>query len=332
MATIRDVSKLAGVSVATVSRVLNKSGYVNKETEETVLGVMKTLDYIPSEMARGLAGKSTSTIALMVPDIINPFFPEVARAIEDVAHSYGYTVILCNFDNNPEKEMNYIQMLKRKRIDGIVIASYTIQPEQILQLEKDSIPVVVIDRSFPSHPILCLTSKNREGARLAVKHLLDQGCRKIAHISGPLYVHDVKERALGYEDLCREQPWFVPSLIVQSDFHIDGGYDSTKELFTRHPDIDGVFAGNDLMAVGVMKSLNELGKKVPKDVKVIGFDDIVLARMVIPELSSVKQPIYGIGKLAMENLIRLITGESVIKKAYELDVELVVRQSTADSE
>jgi LacI family transcriptional regulator len=185
MATIRDVAKLAGFSIATVSRVINKIGYVHKNTEEAVNKAMAILNFRPNEMARGLAGKNTRTIALIMPDILNPFFPEIARAVEDTAVEQGYTVILCNSDNNPEKERKYFSVLEKKQIDGLIIASYTIQAEQILELESKSIPVVVIDNSFPGHSILSLIPKNRQGAQMAVQHLLDQGCRKIGHIGGP---------------------------------------------------------------------------------------------------------------------------------------------------
>ncbi len=327
MATIRDVGKLAGVSIATVSRVINQKGYVLKKTETAVLKAMETLSFKPNEMARSLAGKSTRTIALMIPDILNPFFPQLARAIEDAANELGFTVILCNSDHNPQKERSYFNILENKRIDGLILASYTIQPEAVLELQQKSIPVVVIDNSFPGQSILSLVSKNREGARMAVQHLFDQGCRKIGHIGGPLHLTAARERYFGYEELCSKQEWFVPSLIVQSDFHIGGGSKAMLELLSRHPDVDGVFAGNDLMVVGALKALYQLGVKVPDQIKLIGFDGISLD-FVIPDLSTIVQPIYSIGSQAMNYLIQMIHGEAVEKTVHELDVELLVRQST----
>jgi len=330
MATIRDVSRLAGVSVATVSRGINRSGYVKEETREAVLAAMRALDYEPSVIARGLAGKNTKTIALIIPDILNPFFPEVARAIEDQASKLNYTVILCNSDNDPEKESKYIQILKSKKIDGIIIASYTIEAPQILELQREGVPVVAVDRAFGSDPILSFICNNREGARMAARHLMERGCRKIAHISGPS-VMSAKERCLGYEDVCGSEGWFDPGLIVEGNFTIEGGYAATLELFERHPDIDGIFAGNDLMAVGALKALYQLGKSVPRDVKIVGFDDIALARMVVPEITTVRQPVYEIGRQAMKHLIKLINGEKIGQKTMRLDVELVVRRSSGEA-
>jgi LacI family transcriptional regulator len=330
MATIKEVSKLAGVSIATVSRVLNKKGYVNKKTEEAILAAIEALQYRPNESARSLAGKSTSTIALMVPDILNPFFPELAKAIEKYANEYGYTIILCNSDNDISKEKNYFNVLINKRIDGLILASYTVLPEQILELQKRSIPVVVIDNSFPDHPIIALVSKNREGARLAVEHLLSQGCGKIGHIAGPSQVTAAHQRCLGYEDVCGKLGWFLPSLIERGNFHVDGGYGAMMELIKRHPDLDGVFAGNDLMAVGALKALYASGIKVPDQVKLIGFDGISV-NTVVPELTTMVQQISSMGHQAMHLLYQTMKGEQVERKTHELEVELLIRQSTMNT-
>jgi len=325
MATIRDVSKLANVSVATVSRVINQSGYVNKDTEKAVRQAMDTLNYVPSGMARSLAGKHSSTIALIVPDILNPFFPEIARAIEDAAQQYGYTVILCNSDHNADKEQHYFQVLKSRRIDGIIMASSTISQQQLLELQEKSFPVVVIDNKFTN--ILSLICKNREGAVMAVEHLLEQGCKTIAHICGPTEVYSSRERSLGYEAAMRKHGAFVPSLIAQGDFSIDGGYRAMLELLQLNPEIDGVFAGNDLMAVGALKALYKTGKSVPQDVKLMGFDGIALST-VVPELSTIAQPIAEMGRQALHYLLQLIEKQPVECHARELDVQLLVRQST----
>jgi LacI family transcriptional regulator len=327
VATIRDVSKLAGVSVATVSRVINQKGYVGKKTEESIRTAMKTLNYLPDNIARSLAGKGSSTVGLVIPDILNPFFPEVARAIEDVASESGYNVILCNTVSSMEKERRYLDMLVSKRVDGIIIASYTIQPERISDLKRNDIPVVLIDNQFPNQSILSLVSSNRKGAAMAVQHLLAEGCVKIGHIRGPSHVRAAHERCLGYEQECASESWFVPSLIVQGDFHIEDGRKAMFELFERHPDLDGVFAGNDLMAIGALQALYKLGVKVPEQVKVIGFDGIAL-NMSVPALTTIAQPIYSIGSLAMQFLLQLIRGEPVQQKVHELDVRLVIRETT----
>jgi LacI family transcriptional regulator len=328
MATIRDVAKLAGVSVATVSRVLNKNGYVNKETEQKVMKAIEQLHYEPNAVARGLAGKRTGTIALILPDITNPFFPEMARGVEDVAHAHGYTVILCNSDDQGHKERSYIEVLKKKYIDGIIFASHTLGQEDVEQMRRSKIPLVVLDRAPNQQLCSVIRSRNFEGAKRAVRHLLDVGCKKIAHIYGPQDLITAKERLLGYEEAVRNFPWYSPSLLVPGFFRVDGGLQAVKELLQKHPDVDGIFAGNDLMAIGALKGLHQLGVRVPDDVALIGFDGIGLTEMTQPELSTIAQPIYDMGALAARMLIGKIEQGSEEVRLCELEVTLVQRDST----
>lgn len=327
MATIKDVSKLAGVSVATVSRYLNKNGYVSKEAELAIAEVIEKLNYRPNTIARSLAGKKTATVGLMVPDILNPFFPELARAIEDAANTYGYTVMLCNTDNDPAKEQRYIETLLHKQADGIIISSYTIQPEHLTGLQKAGIPVILLDNVFSSDSVVSLTVENKRGGELAAEHLLELGCRKIAHICGPLSITSSRDRTAGFEAVSAGTDWFIPSLIGYSDFTVKGGYSTMKKLLTDHPDLDGVFASNDLMAAGALKALAEAGRRVPEDVKVIGFDGIGL-EMLSPELSTIAQPIYELGKTAMDVLVALIGKETGIEMDQIFPVTLTAKQST----
>jgi LacI family transcriptional regulator len=331
MATIRDVAKLAGVSVATVSRVLNKNGYVNKETEQKVMKAIEQLHYQPNAVARGLAGKQTGTIALILPDIANPFFPEIARAVEDVAQRYGYTVILCNSDDQGHKEQSYIEVLQKKYIDGIIFASNTLGEEDVKNMRRKNIPVVVLDRAPNRQLCSVIRSQNYEGAKLAVQHLLDAGCQRIAHIYGPQDFVTAKERLEGYEDSVRQFPWYTPSLMVPGYFRLEGGLKAVRDLLARHPDVDGIFAGNDLMAIGALKGLHQLGIRVPQDVALIGFDGIGLTEITEPELSTVAQPIYEMGSLAAKVLIEKIETGQKEDRLYELDVTLVERDSTRRS-
>lgn len=328
MSTIRDVARLAGVSVATVSRVINKLGNVNPETADQVLKAIEQLQYEPNSVARGLAGKKTGTIALILPDISNPFFPALARAVEDVAHQEGLTVIFGNSDGLGLKERSYIKILKKKYVDGIIIASNTVNPEEIEHLRKDQVPIVLLDRGFdmPTCPII--RSQNREGAKLAVQHLLSRGCRKIAHIYGPQELITARERLLGYEDVVSRLDWYSPSLTVPGNFDIEGGRKAIKLLLERQPDIDGVFAGNDLMAIGALKGLRDEGIPVPEKIKVCGFDGISLAEITEPELTTVAQPIYEMGALAAKILIREINTGISENTIIKLDVALVPRKST----
>lgn len=328
MATIKDVAKLAGVSVATVSRVINKNGYVNDDTKQRVEQAVSKLQYEPNAMARGLATKKTETIALILPDISNPFFPELARAVEDVARTYGYNVILCNSDNEANKERGYIHVLKQRYIDGILFASHTLREEDVNLMMKENIPFVVLDRAPVKANCSVVRSKNHEGAQIAFKHLLDVGCKKIAHIYGPQELATAKERLMGYEELAKHFDWYTPSLMVQGDFTIHGGGQAVEQLMRRHPDVDGIFLGNDLMALGAMKKLQQLGIRVPDQVAICGFDGIQLTTITEPEMTTIVQPTYDIGMLATRLLIKKIEGVSEENQIHEFDVTLIPRGST----
>ncbi|MEC0249216.1 LacI family DNA-binding transcriptional regulator [Paenibacillus chitinolyticus] len=324
MATIRDVSKLAGVSVATVSRVINQKGYVHEDTLQRVHKAIKLLNYVPNDVARSLSKKSTKTIALFVPDITNPFFNELALAVEKVTQLYGYTTILCNTNESAKIERQYIQNLKQKYIDGFIMATNTLTEEEIDQLD---IPMVAVDRS--SSPVIpTVTSKNRDGAQLAVQALLRQGCSKIAHIRGPKGLWIAEERCQGYLDLVENMPWFTPKLIVNGNFQLKEAAEAAKKLFKEHPDIDGVFAGNDLMAIGTLRALQEHGIRVPDQVQIIGYDGISLAEMVYPELSTVSQSIYEMGMIAARILIKKIEQIHLDEENHQLEVKLIQRGTT----
>ncbi|WP_407313328.1 LacI family DNA-binding transcriptional regulator [Desulfosporosinus sp. SB140] len=328
MATIRDVARLAGVSVATVSRVINQKDLVNPETAGQVLKAIEQLQYVPNAVARGLAGKRMGIIALILPDILNPFFPALARGVEDVAHKQGLTVILGNSDDLGLKESSYIKVLKKKYVDGFIFASNTIREEDVIALRREGIPIVLLDRGLTTTACPIIRSNNREGAKLAVQHLLDQGCQRIAHIYGPQEFITARERLLGYEDIIGESQGFSPSLMVPGHFDIESGRKGVAQLLARHPDIDGIFAGNDLMAVGALKALHERGIRVPEQVKVCGFDGIGLTEITEPELTTVAQPIYEMGGLATRILLDEIESGISENTIMELDVTLVSRKST----
>ncbi|MCL6605543.1 MAG: LacI family transcriptional regulator [Paenibacillus sp.] len=328
MATIGDVAKLAGISVSTVSRYLNKSGYVNAETEMKIKHAIEKLNYSPSVVARGLAGKNTKTLALLLPDISNPFFPELARAVEDVASIYGYTVILCNTDGQVGKEKKYIDALKSKNIDGIIFASHTLGQEDVDKLASYNIPYVCLDRAPTNGNCSVVRSNDLEGSKLAVKHLLEAGCKKIAHIYGPQDLITSKERLIGYEEAVRAFDWFSPSLMVPGDFGIESGKRATEILMNRHPDIDAIFAGNDLMAFGALKVLHRMGINVPEQVAVCGYDGISITEITEPELTTIAQPIYDMGALVSRILIKKIEGDLEEDQIHVLDVKLTAREST----
>lgn len=332
MATIRDVARLAGVSVATVSRVINKTDSVNPETARQVLKAIEQLQYEPNAVARGLAGKKMGIIALILPDILNPFFPALARGVEDVAHKKGLTVILGNSDDLGLKESTYIRALKKKYVDGFIFASNTIREEDVEALRKEGIPIVLLDRGLNTASCAVIRSNNREGAKLAVQHLIGQGCQKIAHIYGPQEFITARERMLGYEEVAGGLSEYSPSLMVQGNFDMESGRKAVEQLLARHPDLDGIFAGNDLMAVGALKALHERGIRVPEQVKVCGFDGISLTEITEPELTTVAQPVYEMGGLAARILLDEIENGIRENKLIELEAILIPRKSTYKEE
>jgi LacI family transcriptional regulator len=326
--TIREVAKEAGVSVATISRYLNSSGYIGKETEVKIKKVMERLNYKPNEIARGLAKQKTNSIALFIPDITNPFFPELVVAIEEIAKSKGYSIILVNTDKVDLQNNNFWRTFQNRYVDGFILASFQFGEETMAELQGLDIPFVKIDRAADSDSTNSIGINNYRGAQLATEHLIELGCRKIAHITGPLTSNPVFERKKGYIDTVQKHFPEQEVLLYEGDFSLEDGMRITKQICEEHSDIDAIFLGNDLMALGSLKQLKLLGRKVPQDIAIIGFDGIKLTEMVEPEISTIQQPIYDIGVTATNKLIHMIENTSSDSMNLELEVELIKRGST----
>ncbi|PLR67575.1 MULTISPECIES: LacI family DNA-binding transcriptional regulator [Bacillaceae] len=326
-ATIRDVAKEAGVSVATISRYLNKKGYVSLETEKRIQFVMETLKYKPNEIARGLARQKTNTIALFIPDIINPFFPELVSAIEREANSKGYKMILVHADFEEMTEPYMWEGFENMYIDGFIFASYQLKPTSIQRLQYKEIPFVIVDRAANVTLKNSVTIDNYKGAKLAVRHLYSVGCRKIIHISGPIHLVPSQERLRGYMETVKQ--YSLDFIHYEADFSLESGISLTKKAMAEHPDADGFFLGNDLMAIGCLKMLKYLQKRVPEEIAIAGFDGIALTTMVEPEITTVVQPISEIGIAAANKLLLLINGiQDKQESLPELNVTLAARAST----
>lgn len=328
MATIRDVAKKAGVSIATVSRVMNNKGKIKPETEETVRAAMEALAYTPNKVAQGLSNQRSHAIAFILPSIRNPYFPEMARAVEDVANEHGYHVFICNTDDDRDKLVSYLNNLVTYYVDGIILNSHIINQTDLEKLEQNNVSVVMMDRVLEQANLTSFLVKNRQGARMATQHLIDIGCKHIGHISGDENIQNAKNRKWGYLDVAHSITNFKQSWIAPGEFTVEGGYQAAKELFMRHPEIDGIFASNDMMAIGVLRAAYEWGKSVPNDLAIIGFDGIDMSALTVPPISTIQQPTYQLGALAMETLLRHIEEKSTEPKTYELDVELIVRETT----
>ncbi|MES9684884.1 LacI family DNA-binding transcriptional regulator [Gottfriedia acidiceleris] len=326
-ATIRDVAKEAGVSVATVSRFINNISYISPETEQKIKVVMKKLDYKPNEIARGLAKQKSKTIALIIPDISNPFFPELVVAIEEVAKLKGYSLILVNSNNDDLKNPKFWKEFQSRYIDGFVLASFEFNEEILKSLQKLQIPFVRVDRAVDTLTANSVGVDNYQGAVLAVEHLHELGCKKIAHISGPDVFIPSIDRLSGYRDTLQNYFPLQEPIVYQGDFTMESGKQLTQKLLEDHPYVDGIFLANDLMAIGSLKALKMLKIHVPTDIAIIGFDGIKIAEMVEPELSTIVQPIYRIGVAATNKLIHLIENTDDTEE-YQLEVALVKREST----
>ncbi|MBT2217553.1 LacI family transcriptional regulator [Virgibacillus dakarensis] len=324
MVTIRDVARFAGVSIATVSRVINNKGYVNSDTRIRVVQAINQLKYRPNDVARSLFKGKSKMIALFVPDIMNPFFPELARAVEDVCNVHHYTFVLCNTDNSIEKELTYLNALQQKSVDGIIIVSSTLKK---VHIEEVTVPIIALDRTFGVE-LSTVKVNNREGAREATEYLKLLGCQCIAHISGPKNASNTEERKQGYLDVVKNDDWFSCNYIVSGNYNLQVAKGVITKLLERHPEIDGLFVANDVMGVGAIKAAEELGINVPNNLSIIGFDGISLGETTSPTLTTIAQPIYKMGSRAAEMLIELIINNDSQKKTEEFSVQLVERQST----
>lgn len=326
-ATIRDVAKDAGVSVATISRFINKKGYVSQSTEKKIRKVMKELDYSPNEIARGLAKKKTNTIALFIPDITNPFFPELIKAVERIANDKGYRIILVSSNADDSTDTynweNHVNMY----IDGFIFSSYQLNELSIEDLKAKHIPFVIIDRAANLESEYSIGIDNYKGAVLAVEHLISIGCKKIAHISGPKQLQISKDRQKGYSDTMKTHFPGDSVISYEGDFSLESGKKMAQALIEEHPDTDGIFLANDLMAIGCQKAMRLMGKNIPEEIAIIGFDGIQLTKMVEPEISTIEQPIYEIGVSAVTKLLQIIEEEQV-DSHQSLDIRLVEREST----
>ncbi|MFD3446578.1 LacI family DNA-binding transcriptional regulator [Microbacteriaceae bacterium 4G12] len=322
MSTIKDVAKLAGVSVATVSRVLNKNGYVHEDTLKKVEKAIELLNYKPSTVARSLYKKSSRLIGLVVPDILNPFFPEVARAVEDIAQEEGYTVVLCNSDESLEKEKAYIDVLLRNNVDGFIVAT---NPQNSVNYMNLDVPVVAIDRIFTDR-ISTVYADNYKGSKQATELLLQKGCQCLAHVRGPRDVSTANERYEGFLDVVAKKN--IPYVVVESEFDLETSEQVAIQLLKEHPQIDGIVAGNDLIAVAAVKAALQQGIQIPEGLQIIGFDGISMTEMMYPSITTVAQPIYEMGKIATQLLLRKINGEQLSGENYCLSVDIIERDTT----
>lgn len=327
MATIKDVAREAGVSVSTVSRVINDNGYVSDDKRKNVLNAMDILGFRPSNIARGLVSGKTYTLGLVIPDISNPFFPDIARGVEDEAIENNYNLILCNSDWKIEREDMYISLLIEKRCEGVVLVGSRSLESDLLKI-IGKMPFVSVDREMvqAGHSVWV---DNELGAYTATKHLYEMGYRRVVHISGPTSARTAKARLAGYMQAVEEFGHHEPQ-IVESDFRRSGGYEAAWKILEQEDSLrpDAIFAANDLMAIGVLQACEKLGIKCGTDLGVVGYDGIGSGAYTSPTLTTIFQPGYEMGRRACQLLLEEIVNPSKRRIKEVFNFELLVRSST----
>jgi LacI family sucrose operon transcriptional repressor len=321
---LKDIAEKVGVNVSTVSRVLNNRGYISQELRGKVFSAMEQLNYHPNEVARSLLRKRSNVIGLVVPAVAHPFFGELCQCIENYAYTQKYRVMLCNSQHDKEKELSYLTLLKANQVDGIIMASQTIDVEEFAKIK---LPVVTIEREIDHIPYI--SSDNYEGGRLAAELLIAKGCRKIAMITGSLGLNMLSNlRYAAFVNVtAKHDVWHTT---VQTD--INGfdpeNYDTIiEDLLTSNPDIDGIFASSDLIAAHIIKICHYLNKAIPAELKIVGYDGIPFGELTVPPLTTIRQPVSQMGRLAMDLLIKQINKLPVDTKNI-LPVTLIERQTT----
>jgi LacI family transcriptional regulator len=307
--TIRDVASRAGVSTATVSRVLSGAARGRPATARRVLAAARDLEYRPSGIARSLKRHRTHTLGLIITDIQNPFYPELVRAVEDAARAVDHSVMLVNGAEDPERERRALEELAERWVDGIIIAASQMTARHTDWLAGATIPIVLVNSRVPDVPIPAILSDNRAGGRLAAEHLLGLGHRRIGYLTAPPQNAAVAERLAGARDaLAAAGVDPAPMPVEQGDGHVAGGQAAMSRLLGRQPELTGILCHNDLTAIGAIRALKAAGCRVPDQVSVVGFDGIDLAEYVEPPLTTVVQQTTEMGRWAVERLVRASGG------------------------
>jgi LacI family transcriptional regulator len=329
MTTIYDVAEAAGVSISTVSHVLNETRFVSDETRAKVFAAIQQLNYRPNSLARAMVRQETLTIGLIVPDNANPFFAEMARGIENHGFAAGYNVFLCNSDRSAAKELAYLDMLISKQVDGVIYMTSDMAKERVQPLQEQRIPVVTFDRQYDDTDTILLD--NYQGGYDATEHLLQLGHTRIACISGPDAGTRSNDRVLGYQAaLATAGVASDPLLLRASDWTFQSGYQQTQALLDLAAPPTAIFACNDVIAIGAISAVMARGLSVPQDISVIGYDNIMLSAFSTPPLTTMATPILEIGQRLCQLLLDRINGHlPPTPQVFNAVSPLLERASTA---
>ena len=326
--SIKDIARLARVSHPTVSRALQNSPLVNPATAAKIRKIAEAAGYRPSAVARGLVTRRTRTVGLVVTTVADPFAGEVACGIEQAANDHGYAVFLANSNANPEHERKVVQALAERRVDGIIVTSSRVGSDYLPMLAQLNVPMVLVNDQYPGEFVHSVMIANEEGSRAATDHLIELGHRRIAYVGDRSGYQTDTERLKGYKQALAEAGIeFVPELAVHGDGRPEDALATVGGLLRIADPPTAVCCYNDMTALGAMRAIRARGLRVPEDVSVTGFDDLFFAEYLEPALTTVRQPMRRMGEMAMENLLKLMSGEESVAQV-KVEAELIVRGST----
>jgi LacI family transcriptional regulator len=330
MPTIRDVAKRAGVAPITVSRVINNSGYVSQEKRDRVEVAIAELDYVPNILARSFRSKQTRTIALILADITNPFWTDVARGVEDAAREHKFNVILCNTDESESRQVEYVSVLMQKQVDGILLVPARSTPEATKAIQKQGIAVVVLDRQVPTADVDVVRCDSEGGAYQLVRYVLSLGHRRVAVLTGPKDVSSAQDRVVGYRRAFLDANIdIIEDLIFYGKFIQASGYEMAQRALLATPQPTALFATNNFIAIGAWRALRDAGLRIPENITLVGFDDLPAGLVVDPFLTVAAQPGYEMGKQATELLLDRLTNDTATEpQSIVLPTQLIIRHSS----
>lgn len=331
MATVADVAKRAGVSISTAARVLSGSGYAAEDTRKLVLDAARELGYVPNQIARSLRTRQTRTIGLLIGDVENSFYSVIARYVEAQAKDAGYHVVLCNSDDDPKIEREYLKLLEGMRIDALIVTPTAKNRRYLAELMEKDIVIVQVDRRVEGLDADAVLVDNESGAGSAVEHMIKAGHTRIGILTGDLDVPTAGQRLAGYERALREHGIAVSSSLIKSgSFHREHAIEDATDLIRVRPNPTAIFAANNILAEAALIALEQEGLRVPRDVSVVAFDDVQWMSMVEPPISTVRQPVADLATSAAElALRRLREGRQERPSTVVFRTELVERSSVA---
>jgi DNA-binding LacI/PurR family transcriptional regulator len=323
---MRDVAQKAGVSINTVSRVVNGYGEVSEATGKRVMAAIEELGFRPNALARSLVSGKSLSVAFIIPQITDPFYPDVILGVESIARQRGYSVFLCNTNNDPQQELEYVDVLAAKQVDGIILCGSRMDADQLSQVAAQH-PVAILTSRTPRSAAV-VSIRGEPGLFNITSHLIRLGHRKIGHIGWPS-PNSGGERANGYARALREHGLVMDPrwLSLTKQATIEAGRDAGRDMLAHAPELTAISCFNDLVAIGVMQACADLGRRVPDDIAIVGFDDIPLASLVTPGLTTMHIPRFQLGEIVMELMLRVIAANGNHEELLYIDPEIVVRES-----